>query len=76
MAKNEPEKRYRYAGAGELAAMQGQVIDENYGIPCKVCGCRHHMTIETRAAPKNQIRRRRQCRNCGLRFTTYEDASH
>ncbi len=72
---NEEVRKYRYAGAGEIAAMQGQVNDSDMGIPCKVCGCRHHQTLETRPAPKNQIRRRRQCRNCGLRFTTYEDMS-
>lgn len=39
---------------------------------CPECGCRHHRTLETRAGKAGSIRRRRECRYCGRRFTTYE----
>ncbi len=46
--------------------------DEDRGIECRKCGCRHHRTIYTRAISHGRIRRRRECRHCGTRFTTYE----
>lgn len=48
--------------------------EEPKGIPCRRCGCCQHYTIETRKIPNGRLRRRRQCRYCGLRFTTYERA--
>ncbi len=42
-------------------------------IRCPRCGTLGAGTIETRdRAGTNQIRRRRECENCGHRFTTYE----
>ena len=38
---------------------------------CPHCGNRQHKVIDTRDA-SDAIRRRRQCEQCGQRFTTYE----
>ncbi len=38
-----------------------------FGLPCPRCGGRDHRVLETRAP-----RRRRECRYCGLRFSTIE----
>ena len=42
------------------------------GIECPSCGCRHHRTIRTRKTWGGKVARRRECRNCKRRFTTYE----
>ena len=42
------------------------------GIQCRSCGCRHFEVVETSPAYGGRIRRRRECRNCGQRLTTYE----
>ncbi len=36
------------------------------------CGADDTRVIDSRPAEDNSIRRRRQCENCGRRFTTYE----
>jgi len=40
--------------------------------PCRQCGVKDFLTVSTRDAAKNQIRRRKECRNCGNRITTFE----
>lgn len=47
----------------------------DYGLRCMTCGCRHLPVIYTRSKPGGRIMRRRQCRNCGKRMTTYEEYS-
>lgn len=42
------------------------------GIECPQCGCRHFHVLYTRAISGNRILRRRECRYCGRRITTYE----
>ena len=49
--------------------------DKDRGIECPKCGCRHFRVIYTRAARGNRIIRRRECRHCGRRMTTYERTS-
>ncbi len=44
------------------------------GLECPACGCRHFQVIYTRAAWGGRIMRRRECRHCGRRITTYEQA--
>jgi hypothetical protein len=44
------------------------------GIECPACGCRHFHVLYTRRAVGKRILRRRECRNCGRRITTYESA--
>ena len=43
----------------------------NVGLQCPNCGCHHFRVIYTR--PKGTlIMRRRECRHCGRRLTTWE----
>lgn len=39
---------------------------------CPYCGLENIRTLETRDSPNNTVRRRKECMNCGRRFTTYE----
>jgi transcriptional repressor NrdR len=39
---------------------------------CPYCGSENFKTLETRDSPENTTRRRKECANCGKRFTTYE----
>lgn len=42
------------------------------GIRCPDCGCRHFEVVYTRPKEGQKIMRRRECRNCKRRLTTYE----
>lgn len=44
---------------------------EDVGIACPKCGCRDFRVIYTRPRDR-MIERRRECRHCGRRITTYE----
>ena len=46
--------------------------EEDRGIECPACGCRHFHVLYTRPTPSGRIQRRRECRNCGRRLTTVE----
>jgi len=39
---------------------------------CPYCGSENLKTLETRDSPDNTVRRRKECADCGKRFTTYE----
>jgi transcriptional repressor NrdR len=39
---------------------------------CPYCGSENFKTLETRDSLENTTRRRKECVNCGKRFTTYE----
>ena len=39
---------------------------------CPYCGSENLKTLETRDSPDNTVRRRKECVDCGKRFTTYE----
>jgi len=39
---------------------------------CPYCGSENIKTLETRDSPANAVRRRKECIDCGKRFTTYE----
>ena len=45
---------------------------EDRGICCPKCGCAHLRVVYTRRAWGRKIIRRRECRHCGRRMTTYE----
>ena len=45
------------------------------GLACRHCGCRHFHVLYTRLASRGRIMRRRECRHCGRRVTTYEQAA-
>jgi hypothetical protein len=42
------------------------------GLACRVCGCRHLRCLETRQATGNRIFRRKVCRHCGAKLSTFE----
>jgi len=42
------------------------------GLECPRWGCRHFHVLYTRAAIGGRILRRRECRHCGRRVTTWE----
>jgi transcriptional regulator NrdR family protein len=42
------------------------------GVECRECGCRHFEVLYTRRLANGVILRRRACRHCGRRLTTYE----
>jgi transcriptional repressor NrdR len=39
---------------------------------CPYCGSGNLKTLETRDSPDNTVRRRKECSDCGKRFTSYE----
>jgi len=39
---------------------------------CPYCGSENLKTLETRDSLENTVRRRKECADCGKRFTTYE----
>ena len=40
---------------------------------CPKCGCEESKVVDSRSSDNNDaIRRRRECIECGYRFTTYE----
>ena len=39
---------------------------------CPYCGSENIKTLETRDSADNTVRRRKECGDCGKRFTTYE----
>jgi transcriptional repressor NrdR len=41
-------------------------------VKCPYCGSEDLKTLETRDSPDNTVRRRRECGECGRRFTSYE----
>ena len=45
------------------------------GLECPRCGCRHFHVLYTRPGFGGSIRRRRECRHCAKRITTYERGS-
>ncbi len=47
---------------------------EQRGLQCRKCGCRHFRVVYTRAAWGGKLVRRRECRRCGARITTWERA--
>ena len=43
------------------------------GLTCGGCGCQHFQVLYTRQVRSGKIMRRRACRNCGKRITTFEE---
>jgi transcriptional repressor NrdR len=41
-------------------------------LKCPYCGSENLKTLETRDSPENTVRRRKECTDCGRRFTSYE----
>lgn len=57
---------------GVAPRSRGDAPSDQIGLRCPTCWCKHFMTVDTRPAPGNGVRRRRECRNCGRRVTTLE----
>ncbi|MFW6125104.1 MAG: hypothetical protein ACOC46_03055 [Pirellulales bacterium] len=57
----------------KLSEMQTQQQQET-GLICRGCGCRHFRVLYTRSVAGSRIMRRRECRHCGRRITTHEVA--
>jgi transcriptional regulator NrdR family protein len=47
-------------------------LSDRRGLQCPNCGCGHFKVIYTRGAWGNRVLRRRECRHCGRRISTYE----
>jgi transcriptional regulator NrdR family protein len=47
---------------------------EERGLRCRQCGCGHLRVVYTRAKAGGRVMRRRECRSCGERVTTWERA--
>lgn len=47
-------------------------LAEQRGIVCPKCGCQHFRVLYTRAKLGGKIMRRRECRHCGRRVTSWE----
>jgi transcriptional regulator NrdR family protein len=45
------------------------------GLVCRNCGCQHFQVLYTRPAWGGRLLRRRACRHCGRRITTYEQTA-
>lgn len=54
--------------------MSGQAEEQQQvkGLACQHFGCRHLRVVYTRPAWGGRIMRRRECRHCGRRVTTWE----
>ena len=48
---------------------------DDCGLVCPECQCRHFFVVYVRRVKKQRVMRRRECRNCGRRITTYEKVS-
>ena len=48
------------------------MAQESDVMKCPYCGAETLKTLETRDSPDNTVRRRKECAECGRRFTSYE----
>ena len=48
---------------------------EKRGLECRGCSCKHFRVVYTRPTWGGRIMRRRECRHCGRRMTTWEHPS-
>jgi len=48
---------------------------EKRGLECPRCGCGHFRVLYTRRTWGGRLLRRRECRHCGRRMTTYESSA-
>lgn len=46
--------------------------NDDRGIACPLCGCRHFCTTNTEPLRDGRIRRRKVCRHCGRKIVTHE----
>ena len=55
--------------------MQENRSQEKRGLECPKCGCKDLRVVYRRAKPGGRVLRRRECRHCGRRMSTYEKAA-
>jgi transcriptional repressor NrdR len=57
-----------------LATETLNIVEHTNGdqVKCPYCGSENLKTLETRDSPQNTARRRKECADCGKRFTSYE----
>ena len=46
--------------------------EDKRGLECRYCGCKHFRVIYPRRGWGGKLIRRRECRHCGKRMTTWE----
>ena len=56
--------------------MQDVKVKPTKGLVCRVCGGQSFRVIYTRRADGGRLMRRRECKRCGRRFTTWESAAY
>jgi transcriptional regulator NrdR family protein len=54
---------------------QAEIQQKFRGLACRHCGCRDLPVVYTRPKHGGRIMRRRECRHCGRRVTTWESSS-
>ena len=69
MTPNATAQKATASAAGNTNANTSK---DNRGLECRHCGCRHFRVIYTRRGWGEKLIRRRECRNCGRRMTTWE----
>lgn len=57
----------------KLHYREAQHAGRYLGVGCPACGSPNTGVLDSRPTEDNRIRRRRQCAECGERYTTYED---
>ena len=58
--------------ANATGSTRDEPRDDEVGIRCPRCHCRHMLVLWTRPRGDRSIRRRRECRHCGHQVTTTE----
>lgn len=58
----------------EVGAKIRKTIDDQRGLECRYCGCKHFRVIYNQATWGGRIMRQRKCRHCGRRMTTWEQS--
>ncbi len=56
------------------AKSQPVLYGEKLGLVCRKCGCQHFRVIYLKRLPQGVVMRRRECRHCGRRVSTREQA--
>ncbi len=58
----------------QVAQPRPETLDQR-GLRCPKCECEHFRVIYTRRTWGGRILRRRECRHCGKRITTFEQST-
>lgn len=64
-------KNTKYCGIIHIYGVSIFLREGETVMKCPECGCEESKVIDSRPT-ENKVRRRRECINCGSRFTTYE----